>query len=222
MTGNYQAFVDISHDGGIVSHGGPRGSNVFRYEFKRIDHFPKELSSNLTDPFGENLVTLLLTNNEYKKWVSEYLKSKMLRLTFKPVENEILFSKLIEDEIYSFPYFMISETLQRIIFYSIAIKSNMESVILFDEPETNTFPPYTKELAERIADDETNQFFITTHNPYLLLNLIEKTKKENINVFITEMRDYQSVAHLLNQNQMSEVLDLNSDVFFNFDRILAL
>jgi AAA15 family ATPase/GTPase len=212
----------ITHDGKITDHGDSGQTNVHYYEFKRLDSYLMNYIPHLACPDGNNLPTLLLANNGLKKWVSEYLKSKMLKLTFKPVENEILFSKLIEDEIYSFPYFMLSETLQRMIFYSIAIKSNKNSVILFDEPETNTFPPYTKELAERIADDETNQFFITTHNPYLLINLIEKTKIENISVFITEMRDYQTIAHLLNQDQISEVLDLNSDVFFNFDRILAL
>ncbi|NJK86128.1 MAG: ATP-binding protein [Bacteroidales bacterium] len=92
-----------------------------------------------------------------------------MRLTLKPTENDLEISKLIEDELYSYPYFTLSETLQRIIFYSTAIKSNKDSVILFDEPESNTFPFYTKYLAELIALDKTNQFFITTHNPYLLL-----------------------------------------------------
>ena len=93
-------------------------------------------------------------------------------------------------------------------------------IILFDEPENNTFPFYTKYLAERIALDKTNQFFITTHNPYLLLNLIEKSKEEDLNVCIVQMKNYQTDLSVLKNEQISEVLDLNSDVFFNFDRIL--
>lgn len=119
-------------------------------------------------------------------------------------------------------YFSLSETLQRIIFYTIAIKSNKESIILFDEPDSNTFPFYTKFLAERIALDDTNQFFITTHNPYLLLSLIEKSDLEDLNVFITRMKDYQTVVSKLKNDQISEVMELNSDVFFNLDKVLDI
>lgn len=164
----------------------------------------------------------MLSNSEYKKWVSDFLKSKGLTLTLKPADNELLASKVIDDEIYTYPYFSISETLQRIIFYTIAIKSNKGNILLFDEPESNTFPFYTKFIAERIALDNDNQFFITTHNPYLLLSLIEKSKEEDLNVCIVQMKDFQTVITQLQQNQISEVLDLNTDVFFNFDKILGV
>ncbi len=179
------------------------------------------MSPHLSVPFGNNLPSLLLANIEYKKWVSEFLQEKGLTLTLKPTENDIAVSKFVNREIYSYPYYAISETLQRVIFYLIAIKSNMNSVILFDEPETNTFPFYTKFLAERIALDESNQFFVTTHNPYLLLSLIEKTKIEELNVCIVEMKDYQTIVHVLAKDQVSKVLDFNSDVFFNFNNILG-
>lgn len=220
--GGKQSSFGINHAGGMSHQIVNRDSNVLFYEFKRLEQYPKIFHPNLSPPYGENLPSYLLSNSELKKWVSEFLKSKSFKLTFKPNENEILFSKLIDDEIYSFQYLTLSETLQRIIFYTIAVKSNKDSIILIDEPETNTFPLYTKELAERIAADETNQFFLTTHNPYLLLSLIEKSKKDNINVFITQMKDFKTVVHELTEKQITEVLDLNSDVFFNFDKILAL
>ena len=116
----------------------------------------------------------------------------------------------------------LSETLQRIIFYTIAIKSNKKSIILLDEPDSNTFPFYTKFLAERIALDETNQFFITTHNPYLLLSLIEKSNQDDLNVCIVQMKNYQTSVSVLKTDQISEILELNSDAFFNFDKILDL
>lgn len=214
--------VGISHNGIITNQKLLHDSNVLFYEFRRLEHSPKSVQPNLSPPFGDNLASILLTNGDFKKWVTEFLKSKQFKLTFKPNENEILFSKIVEDEIYSFPFFMLSETLQRIVFYTLAIKSNKNSIILLDEPDTNTFPLYTKELAERIALDETNQFFLTTHNPYLLLSLIEKSKEKDITVFITQMKNFQTVVNKLTTEQISEVLDLNSDVFFNFDKILAL
>lgn len=217
-----QSSAEINHDGSMPHQNVNRNSNVLFYEFKRLEQYPKIFHPNLSPPYGDNLPSFLLSNNEFKKWVIEFLKLKQFKLNFKPNENEILFSKFIDDEIYTYPYFTLSETLQRIIFYTIAINSNKDSIILFDEPDTNTFPLYTKELAERIAADNTNQFFITTHNPYLLLSLIEKSKEENISVLITQMKNYQTTVNELTAKQISEVLDLNSDVFFNFDKILSI
>ncbi len=214
--------IILSHGGSVDNKGNIGNTNVHFYEYKRLSNFFNSYTPHLSVPYGENLPALLLSNSEYKKWVSEFLKSKGLTLTIKPTENEILASKLVDDEIYSYPYFSISETLQRIIFYTIAIKSNKNNIILFDEPESNTFPFYTKYLAEKIALDKTNQFFITTHNPYLLLNMIEKSKQTDINVCLVQMKNFKSIATELNEKQISEVLNLNSDIFFNFDKILSL
>ena len=212
----------IAHDGKVMFNGNQGVTNVHLYEYKRLTTFANGYISHLSPPFGDNLPSLLLSNSEYKKWVSDFLKSKGLKLTLKPSENEIMVSKLVDDEIYSYNYFSISETLQRIIFYIIALRSNKDSIILFDEPESNTFPFYTKFLAENIALDETNQFFLTTHNPYLLLSLIEKSKEKDINICIVQMKNYQTIISVLNSEQITEVLDLNSDVFFNFEKILSL
>ena len=214
-------FAVITHNGKIESDGNSGKTNVHFYEYKRLPGFSNSNMPHLAVPHGGNLPALLLSNSDFKKWVTDFLKEKGLFLTLKPGENDILVSKLVDEVLYSYPYSSLSETLQRIIFYTIALKSNKNSIILLDEPESNTFPFYTKYLAERIALDETNQFFITTHNPYLLLSLIEKSKKENINVCIASMKDYQTMVTVLNEEQITEVLDLNSDVFFNFDNILG-
>ena len=214
--------TEISHEGKVGNTGNMGNTTVHFYEYKRLSGFLNTYTPHLYVPNGDNLPSLLLSNPNFKKWVSDFLKSKNLSLTLKPAENEILVSKIVDEVIYSYNYSSLSETLQRIIFYTIALKSNKDSVILFDEPESNTFPFYTTYLAERIALDETNQFFITTHNPYLLLSLIEKSKDEELNVCMVQMKNYETVVSELTSEQVSEVLDLNSDVFFNFDKILAL
>lgn len=221
-TGDQRYNAEISHEGKTNNYGGSGETNVRYYEYKRLESFSRSFLPHLSPPHGDNLPSLLLSKAEYKKWVSEFLKSKDLKLTLKPTENEILASKFVDDEIYPYPYIALSETIQRIIFYSVAVMSNKNSIILLDEPDTNTFPLYTKDMAERIALDESNQFFITTHNPYLLLSLIEKSKEADINIYITQMKNYKTVVNLLTTEQISEVLDLNSDVFFNFDNILSI
>jgi AAA15 family ATPase/GTPase len=214
--------IYIGHDGKILHSDNSGRTNVHLYEYKRLSKFSFDYMPHLSVPNGENLPSLLLSNSDFKKWVSDFLNSKNLTMNLNPNENEITVSKIVDGVIYSYPYLSLSETLQRIIFYTIAIKSNKKSTILLDEPESNTFPFYTKFLAERIALDETNQFFITTHNPYLLLSLIEKSNQNDLNVCIVQMKNYQTSVTVLKTDQISEILDLNSDAFFNFDKILDL
>jgi AAA15 family ATPase/GTPase len=111
-----------------------------------------------------------------------------------------------------------SDTLQRTIFYTVAIASNTDSVLVFEEPESNAFPYYTKYLGERIARDETNQFFIATHNPYLLSAVIEKGRKEDVQVFITYFKDYQTKVKPLTPDEVVELME--ADPFFNLDRFI--
>lgn len=88
---------------------------------------------HLSPPFGENLPSLLLSNENLRNWVSELFESMRFTLTLKPTENQISISKMVNKSIFSYPYFTISETLQRIVFYIMAIKSNKNSILLFDE-----------------------------------------------------------------------------------------
>ena len=76
--------------------------------------------------------------------------------------------------------------------YTIAIESNQNSTLVFEEPESQAFPYYTKYLGERIGCDKSNQYFIATHNPYLISAILEKTPKIDANVFVTYYRDYET------------------------------
>lgn len=203
------------------TEGGVDTSTKF-YEYKRGKNFQPFGFSFLKSPFGENLPQLLVSNNKLKKWVSDFLRSKGYRLQLKPVENEVLISKEVNDELYSYSYHTISETLQRVIFIYTAIETNKDATLLFDEPEANTFPFYTKFIAELIGLSEQNQFFITTHNPYLLTNLIQKTPASELNLCITEMNNYQTIVHRLNAEQIEKVIEYDVDVFYNLDRIIDL
>ncbi len=213
-------LLRIAHDGKINPASPLLTASPFKfYQYKSLSRFQIGYLAHLAPPFGENLPGLLLSNETYRNWVSEFFESKGFTLTLKPAENEISISKFVNKSIYSYPYFSASETLQRIVFYIMAIKSNQDSILLFDEPESNTFPFYTKFLAERIALDASNQFFVTTHNPYLLLNLIEKTPVDQISINVVKMKNYETEVTPLTQEQLEQVLELNSDVFFNLDQI---
>ncbi len=200
------------------------GSSVFSpfkfYRFAVMDAFPRPESNFLLPPNGENLLYILLTNKTLRKTVADIFSEFNLRIVLKPQESKIEVQKEIEDVIISYPYSLISDTLQRVVFHLAAIETNKDSIIIFEEPEAHAFPYYTKFLAERIALDKTNQYFIATHNPYILSPILEKTPKDEIGIFITYFEDYQTKVKLLAEEEMTKALDLDSSVFFNLEQFL--
>lgn len=190
------------------------------YKFKLMDIFKKRESNFLLPPNGENLLSILLTNKTLRKTVSDLFSEFGLRIVLKPQESKIEVQKEIDDVIISYPYSLVSDTLQRVVFHLAAIETNKDSVIIFEEPEAHAFPYYTKFLAERIALDKTNQYFIATHNPYILSPILEKAPKEDIGIFITYFEDYQTKVRAIKEEEMPEILDLDTNIFFNLDRFL--
>lgn len=188
----------------------------FQRQHKQQGHPPQY--GYLQPPFGENLPALLYSNKGFRESISALFRSKGFRLEVRPQESEILMSKEINDILYSYPFEAISQTLQRIVFFKAALETNRDAVLILDEPESNTFPFYTKYLAERISLDSHNQFFLTSHNPYVLTSLIEKTPAEELAVFITRMRNYRTEFLLASSDQLREMLNLSMDVFLNLDR----
>ena len=204
---------------GLTSHVQLKTS-VRYYTFKPFDSFPNRQPGDLNPPFGDNLVAVLYSNEELRQRIGSVIRQKGFRLQLKPAENEMLIAKDVNDELYSYPWGSVSETLRRVVFFMAVLETNQKMTLLFDEPEANTFPFYTKYLAERIAFDETNQFFITTHNPYLLSSIVEKTPKDKLSVFVTRMEKFETKIKQVPDKNLAELLELDSDAFFNLDRLV--
>lgn len=185
-----------------------------------METFPRRESDFLLPLNGENLQSILLTNKALRKTVANILNEFGLRIVLKLQEGKIEVQKEVEDVIISYPYSLISDTLQRVVFYLVAIETNKDSIIIFEEPEAHAFPYYTKFLAERIALDKTNQYFISTHNPYILSSILEKTPMKDIGIFITYYEDYQTKVKPITEEEMPLILDLDASIFFNLDKFL--
>ena len=191
----------------------------YRFEFR--NDFSIQQFDFLLPPDGENLLFLLQINRDLKKLVSDIFNEYGVKIVLKPQEYKIDVQKEIEGVIISYPYSTISDTLQRIIFYIAAIETNKNSVIVLEEPESHSFPYYTKFLAERIARDERNQYFISTHNPYFLLSVLEKTPEDQVEIFITYFQDYQTKVKPLNKEEKEKILHYEMDAFFNIESLLS-
>jgi AAA15 family ATPase/GTPase len=188
------------------------------YKFKEQNKFPSKFPAWLISPNGSNLVSLIIGNKKVRETASNLFKDFGFKMMFREHAETLEQAKLIDDDIYGYPYITVSDTLQRMLFYNAAIDSNENSTLVFEEPEVHAFPAYIKRLGEKIAFDESNQYFIVTHNPYLFLSIVEKTPKDNVNVFATYMKDYQTKVKQANSEQISVLMDY--DPFANLGQII--
>ena len=196
-------------------------SLIRRYEYRQDTKFGLNHVKHLQPPFGLNLPGLLANNKGLREKVAAILRERGVRIIVNNDENTIS-TPISKDEGVEIrlPYRMVSETLRRYIFIYVAIATAEGNItLLFDEPEQNTFPFYTKHIAEMMALDEKNQYIITSHNEYLLRSLIEKTPANDLSVFITYTNeDRETQVKRMGEEQLREMLDM--DVFFNIDRFL--
>jgi AAA15 family ATPase/GTPase len=196
----------------------PLTGDIKFFRFKNLPGYTDATPGGLKPPDGANLFSVVFGSESLRETMKEFFLKYGLRLVLKPQEKVIELQKQTDDLVFSYPYVLTSDTLRRIIFYTVAIASNKDSVLVFEEPESNAFPYYTKYLGERIALDQSNQLFIATHNPYLLSAVIEKARKEDVQVFITYFKDFQTRVKPLAANQLSELME--ADPFFNLDRFI--
>jgi len=209
------AFATMDYQGNFSGSNYSKTRDIKFFRFKNLPKHTDTTPGALIPPDGKNLFSVVFGSESLRETVKEFFLKYGLRLVLKPQEKIFELQKQTDDLVFSVPYFLSSDTLRRIIFYTVAIASNKDSVLVFEEPESNAFPYYTKYLGERIALDQTNQFFIATHNPYLLSAIIEKARKEDVQVFITYFKDFQTRVKPLTANQLSELME--ADPFFNLD-----
>jgi predicted ATPase len=203
-----------------VGGSAPELSFLKFYRFQTMDKFVERKSDFLLPQRGENLLSVLRANRELMKIASQIFAPFDLELVLKPYEERIEIQMKPEEGLaISFPYSVASETLQRLIFHLAAIESNKDSTLIFEEPEAHAFPYYVKYLAERIALSN-NQYFISTHNPYMLLSLLEKAKKQDIAVFLTYVENHQTKVKPLNESEIDEILAERMDPFLDVRGLL--
>lgn len=195
------------------------GSRFRYYAFDSLVAFENHsFRTFLNPPYGSNLPSLIIQTPYLRQLVSDVFQEKGFKLFARPTSYQIEIAKEINGDIYTYPYQSTSDTLRRIVFLKLAIASNKDSVLVLDEPEANTFPFYTKEIAETIADDTSNTYFLTTHNPYLLKSLIEKTKEKDIQVNLVYMKEYETLVRPFKSDELNELIDV--DIFFNLNKYL--
>lgn len=188
------------------------------YRYRPLETYPSIETGALIPPDGPNLFSVVYASRQLREWLSELFRPFGYEVLLEPMERSIKLVNHRSGLFIALPLHVSSETLQRILFSHVAIASNTNSVLLFEEPEAHAFPSYTKYLGERIAADSSNQYFIVTHNPYLLLAVLEKSNAQETAVFVTQYQDHETRVIQLTATQISRLLE--QDPFLGLHAVL--
>ena len=195
-------------------------SPVKKYTFKSDLTYKKGHGKYLIPPFGFNLLSIIEQYGELKSQVTAMFKEYGLDIAFDKSSQTL---KVIQsngkDGMFLVPYNSIADTLQRIIFFKTAIASNNDSVLLFEEPEAHSFPPYMTHLTQEMIHGPNNQYFIATHSPFILNDLLENSRDE-LSVFLVYYENTETRVKQLTEQELHDVFQNGVDLFTNSESFI--
>ena len=197
--------------------------NLLKYEFLKNSFVSEQSALHLSFPYGENLFEVLRNNSDLRKDCGALLREYNLKFLFES-NNELKITRQIdEDTFFSIPFFQIADTLQRLFFYKTAIFTNKDAVILLEEPESHMFPPYiSKFINDIIFDENKNQYFIATHSPFVLNDLMDNLKADELAIYIVSYKKEtgETQVHHMSEVDMHEAYQFGYDFFMNIDKFI--
>lgn len=188
--------------------------------------FPKQIipeSSNigfLLPPSGANLMETVANLPALKSGLATLFHAYGLKMMFDSGSQEIKAMRENGLDMFLVPFSSLADSLQRLIFYKAAIESNTDKVICFEEPEAHTFPPYISNIVNDIISGDSNQFFITTHSPYVLNSLLESAG-DGLAVYVVDMENNKTVVRRLTDEELQNAYDNGMDMFYNLEAYLG-
>jgi AAA15 family ATPase/GTPase len=185
------------------------------YKYKELDNYIESKYDYLIAPYGYNLLKVITENKDLKKLFTRYFEEYNLKLIINSESGEIKLLRTIDSTFDEIPYKLVADTLKRMLFYVTAIESNSNSIILLEEPEANCYPTFVSDFAKRIVQKEDNQYFIATHSPIFISEILDEDKKNETAIHIVYYQDDQTKIKTLNDSELEDIESLGFDVFFN-------
>ena len=183
------------------------------------------VSNHLLPPNGSNLLNILQKNRALLTECRNLFKAYRLELLFDKSSKSLRIAKRIGKDsddlpaIFTMPYASIADTLQRVIFHKAAILSNNNSILLFEEPEAHSFPPHIVHITQEIIYSKTNQFFVTTHSPFVLNDFLENAR-EDLAVYLVDWQDGETTIKRLSDDDIYEIYQYGIDIFTNLETFI--
>lgn len=215
-------FAQITNSGKVnaIKSFGPEVNPIRKYEFREGFSYRDNFQGYLK-PFGENLYAIATRYPIIREWISTFFEQFKLEFLFDFTSRSFEVQKKQQGIVYKIPFELTPDTFRRMLFHIAAIYSSKNATILFEEPESHSFPPYIKELSELIKEDGSNSYFLTTHSPYFFNSFVEDSLNfSDISFFHVYYEDYQTKIRKLTQNDLDVLWGSGADVFSNIDSLL--
>jgi len=220
--GSFSSFV--IQEGGALKYekGNLDQSDVLFYKYSDSKSFDSRQNLlSLEQPSGDNLFAILFSKQHLVDEFQSLLNDFGFNLIYLQEEERFVIQKEVRSNFARQLHFdLLADTFKRYLFLLAAIKSNSNRTIIFEEPETHSFPEYIGSFASEVSNDETNQFFIVTHSPYLYDQLISDVPAKDLRVFHIDFKEGQTVANPLKHDNIIEMNRQAMDVFYNMDNLL--
>jgi len=174
----------------------------------------------LLPPSGLNLLHVIREHGELRELIGEFLSSRGLELLLKMETGDLVIQGRTNNIVFEIPIWLVSDSLLRLFVVLTIGRIYREHIFMLEEPESKSYPYYTKILAEQIALDKDNTYIISTHNPYLLYSLLEKTNKSDIKIFLTDIENGKTIIRELSKGHIEKILLGDIDPFISVEELL--
>lgn len=193
---------------------------VRTYNYSSLSNHDDEVELPFLCPLtASNLSDIIKKSPELYEFVSELLSSDELSLIFDAGKQEYAVLKTEGDNRgMMLPLKALADSLLRLIYYKAAIVSNSDAVLIMEEPEAHTYPPYISRMVHDILESKDNQFFIATHSPYVVNEFLQE--KSDVAIYIVDAVDGKTTVKRLTDQELSEVYEYGVDLFFNTESFL--
>src|SRR5438552_7336635 len=81
--------------------------------------------------------------------------------------------------------------------------SNENSVLLFEEPEAHMFPPYISKFTSDVIYFKTNQYFISTHSPFVINDFIEDARDE-LAIYLVGLENGETIIKKMTDEHVTD------------------
>lgn len=193
---------------------------VRTYNYSSLSNHDDEVELPFLCPLtASNMSQIIKNNKELYNYVSELLSQDSLTLVFDAGRQEYaVMKKQGDNQSLILPMKALADSLLRMIYYKTAIVSNSDAVLIMEEPEAHTYPPYISRMVHDILESKDNQFFIATHSPYVVNEFLQE--KSDIAIYIVDAVDGKTAVRRLTDEELLEVYDYGIDLFFNTESFL--
>ena len=215
-TRNHELYYDVL--GKLINTDPHYNSPINLYRFAPASIFPSRRLKNLKPPHGDNLVMMLIKHEELREEASRIFEQYGYQLAIDATRQSIAVQKITNNLLFSHPYELASRLMQRYIFHLAAIESNKDSIIVFEEPETYASSEFNERIADKITSDKkNNQYFFSTHNSKLLIELLKRMPHEDIKIYITGYDNYRTTVRAMKDTAYANIVDKSINQIFNLE-----